>query len=54
MSVLDTGIKNVKNVAGYNIGVDSILGLRDILAPVRRPGDPVIFYIDDFFMIKTR
>ncbi len=49
MSNLDTGIKNVKNVLGFNIGFGSITGLFEILEPLRARGGPVVVYIDEFF-----
>ena len=52
MTILDTGIKNVRNVVGYNIGFGSITGLADILAPIRSSDEPVIVYMDEFFKDK--
>ena len=49
MSILDTGIKNVRNVLGYNIGFDAINSLEELLAPLRSDDQPVVAYIDEFF-----
>ena len=52
MSILDTGIKNVRNVVGYNIGEGAINGLEDLVKPLRTAGQPVVAYIDDFFITR--
>ena len=52
MSILDTGIKNVRNVLGYNIGADAINSLEDLLAPLRSDDQPVVAYIDEFFSVR--
>ena len=49
MSILDTGIKNVRNVLGYNIGAGSISGLEELLLPLRANNKPVVMFIDEFF-----
>ena len=49
MSILDTGIKNVRNVLGYNIGAGSISGLEELLLPLRANNQPVVMFIDEFF-----
>lgn len=49
MSILDTGIKNVRNVLGYNIGAGSISGLEELLLPLRASNQPVVMFIDEFF-----
>ncbi len=49
MSILDTGIKNVRNVLGYNIGAGSISGLEELLLAVRKNNQPVVMFIDEFF-----
>ena len=49
MSILDTGIKNVRNVLGYNIGPGSISGLAELLIPLRANNQPVVMFIDEFF-----
>jgi 3-deoxy-alpha-D-manno-octulosonate 8-oxidase len=53
MSVLDTGIRNVRNVSHYSIGRGVLAELHNLLA-VRRDlkSDGVVFFIDEFF--KTR
>jgi 3-deoxy-alpha-D-manno-octulosonate 8-oxidase len=49
MSILDTGIKNVKNVDSFNFGFDSILELDNILEQFRKNKNTTIFFIDQFF-----
>lgn len=49
MSTLDTGIKNVRNILGYNIGFDAINSLEGLLAPSRGNRQPVVAFIDEFF-----
>ena len=52
--ILDTGIKNIKNVNRYNFGVDSILYCSEILNERRKSIDKssngVLFFIDDYFL----
>jgi 3-deoxy-alpha-D-manno-octulosonate 8-oxidase len=52
LSILDTGIKNVRNVLGYNIGQGAINGLEALLAPLRNVDQPVVVYIDEFFITR--
>tara|TARA_B100001750_G_C15503724_1_gene598908 strand:- start:428 stop:1528 length:1101 start_codon:yes stop_codon:yes gene_type:complete len=49
MSILDTGIKNVRNVLGYNIGPGAISGLSELLHPMRNADQPVVMFVDEFF-----
>lgn len=52
MSVLDTGIKNAKNVANYTFGFGSISFLAGLVLKRRLDNQPksfVIFFIDNFF-----
>ena len=49
MTSLDTGIKNVRNVTGYNVGRGSIDGLKILLEPIRGPGKIIVVYVDEFF-----
>lgn len=51
MSILDTGIRNVRNVLRYTIGSGGLAGLPDILAARRREvdGASVVFFVDEFF-----
>ena len=50
MGVLDTGIKNVKNVINYTVGAGSISEVK-ILAKKRKNinNGPAIYFIDEFF-----
>lgn len=50
MGILDTGIKNVRNVLRYTVGKDSLAEVPALLAPRRSvPSGPVVFFIDEFF-----
>ena len=50
MSLLETGIKNVRNVSRYYVGGGSLSALQGILNIKRRDSSgPVIFFIDQFF-----
>lgn len=50
MSILDTGIRNVRNVLRYTIGVGGLASLPDMLAPRRQQeGGQVVFFIDEYF-----
>ena len=50
MSILDTGVKNVRNVLRYIVGVDALLDLPQLLESKRRESSgSVIFFIDEFF-----
>lgn len=51
MSILDTGIKNVRNVLRYTIGIGSLGEARGLLK-ARRGLGAVVFFVDEFF--KTR
>jgi 3-deoxy-alpha-D-manno-octulosonate 8-oxidase len=50
MSILDTGVRNVRNVLRYTIGAGGLTDLPDILPARRSEGNaPVVFFIDEFF-----
>jgi 3-deoxy-alpha-D-manno-octulosonate 8-oxidase len=53
MSILDTGIKNVRNVLRYTAGEGSLAELPKLIDSRRAAHDgPAVFFIDEFF--KTR
>lgn len=50
MSILDTGVRNVRNVLRYTIGEGALSNLPSLLAAHRSKGEgPVIFFIDEYF-----
>jgi 3-deoxy-alpha-D-manno-octulosonate 8-oxidase len=50
MGILDTGVRNVRNVLRYNIGAGALTNLPDLLAAQKmQKRGPVIFFIDEFF-----
>jgi 3-deoxy-alpha-D-manno-octulosonate 8-oxidase len=50
MNILDTGVKNVKNVLRYTVGAGGLVDLSKILSSRRsNEQESVIFFIDDFF-----
>ena len=51
MSILDTGVKNVRNARSYTIGAGAVKDLSTQLAVLRKqqPEGVVIFFIDEFF-----
>ncbi len=50
MNILDTNIKNVRNVLRYTIGAGSLTELPNLLERRRTlHGGPVVFFIDEFF-----
>jgi len=50
MDTLNTGVRNVKNVANYIIGKDSFLDLRNILLErIGNDSEKVVFFIDIYF-----
>ncbi len=50
MSILDTGVKNVRNVLRYTVGEGALTGVPQLLAAPRSEGSgSVIFFIDKFF-----
>ena len=50
MSILNTGVKNVRNVQKYTIGKGALEGLSSILESKRiQNSDYVIFFIDEYF-----
>ena len=50
MNILDTGIKNVKNVSRYTVGEGALNDLPIILNSCRsQKREPVVFFIDEFF-----
>jgi 3-deoxy-alpha-D-manno-octulosonate 8-oxidase len=54
MSILDTGIKNVRNVLRYTIGDGSLTELPKLLAPQRlNHHGSVVFFIDNFFRTQS-
>ena len=53
--ILDTGIKNSKNVLHYVYGTGSLKSLGSILIKRRKTeSDYAIFYVDEFFSSQTR
>jgi 3-deoxy-alpha-D-manno-octulosonate 8-oxidase len=54
MNILDTGIKNVKNVLRYTVGEGGLADLPNILAKRRsQEKEPVLFFIDQFFKSRS-
>jgi len=49
MKTLETGIKKVRNVVDYTIGVDSLSNLQIILNKIRKNDGYVVFFVDSFF-----
>lgn len=50
MSILDTGVRNVRNVLRYTVGEGGLADLPNMLAARRSQGNaPVVFFIDEFF-----
>lgn len=50
MNLLDTGVRNVRNVLRYTIGAGGLIDLPNMLAARRSQGSaPVVFFIDEFF-----
>lgn len=50
MSILDTGVKNVRNVLRYTVGEGALTGVPQLLTAPRSEGSgSVIFFIDKFF-----
>lgn len=50
MEILDTGIRDVRNVSRYSIGRGSISQLPGHLSPIReKHKQPVLFFIDEYF-----
>lgn len=55
MSILDTGIRNVRNVLRYTIGAGSAAELPNLLASSgRRDLGPVIYFVDEFFKAHSQ
>lgn len=54
MSILDTGVRNVRNVLRYTIGSGGLNGLSDMLLPRRQAANnaPVVFFVDEFFKAR--
>ena len=51
MGILDTGVRNVRNVLRYNIGAGALTNLPELLAAQKmQKRGPVIFFIDEFFI----
>jgi 3-deoxy-alpha-D-manno-octulosonate 8-oxidase len=54
LSVLNTGIKTVRNVLRYTIGPGCLRDLNEILAAKRsQPDDFVVIFIDEYFQVKA-
>lgn len=53
MSILDTGIKNVKNVGLFNFGFGAISELDSMLSEYKKPGKKVLYFIDEYFKDKN-
>ena len=52
--ILDTGVKNVRNVLRYTIGEGSMLALPALISERRKTQiQPVVYLIDEFFENKT-
>lgn len=50
MGILDTGVRNVRNVQRYTVGAGALADLPQLLAARRSQGSPqVVFFIDEFF-----
>jgi 3-deoxy-alpha-D-manno-octulosonate 8-oxidase len=50
MNILETGVRNVRNVLRYTVGDGSLSGLTNLLEPRRLiDSGSVIFFIDEFF-----
>lgn len=50
MNILDTGVRNVRNVLRYTVGTGGLIDLPNMLAARRSQGSaPVVFFIDEFF-----
>lgn len=50
MSILDTGVRNVRNVLRYTVGEGALSGVPKLLATPRSEGSgSVVFFIDEFF-----
>jgi 3-deoxy-alpha-D-manno-octulosonate 8-oxidase len=53
-TILDTGIKNARNVLRYTSGEGSLKALPSIIAERRqKQNQPVVYFIDEFFQDKT-
>ena len=52
-SILDTGIRNVRNISGYTIGSGSINVLAQQIEVRRNCGSGVIFFVDEYFQHNT-
>ena len=50
LPILDTGVKNVRNVLRYTIGDGALSNLSNLLVKRReKANEPVIFFVDEFF-----
>lgn len=50
MTILDTGVRNVRNVLRYNIGKGALSGISKLLQDRRKQSqEPVLFFVDEFF-----
>ena len=52
-NILDTGVKNVRNVQTYSIGNGSINDLPSVTKAHRIHSGNIIFFIDEFFSKST-
>jgi 3-deoxy-alpha-D-manno-octulosonate 8-oxidase len=55
MSILDTEVRNVRNVLRYTIGARALTNLPELLEvqKIRKPG-PIIFFVDEFFRAQPK
>lgn len=52
INILETGVKNVRNVTGYNIGAGAVSGARDLISTLRTPSKVIVAFVDEFFSDK--
>jgi len=50
-NMLDTGIKNVRNVQQYTIGKGAIHDLSKLIYGLRKNNQEIVFFIDEYFMV---
>ena len=51
-NILETGVKNVRNVSGYNIGTGALSGAKELLNNLRAPGKVIVAFVDEYFSDK--
>ena len=51
-NILDTGVKDVRNVTGFNIGAGAISGVKELLSTLRTPDKVIVAFVDEFFNNK--